>query len=497
MLTVLGVVIGFVISYRASSGYDRYWMGRTCWSDVIRNARSISRLVWFHVPPRLTPKTQEETDAGKANRSAKEMNKVMAEKRMALDLVEGFAVALKHHIRGELGIYYEDLYHLIRPLHDHHHNTHLDVGRSTAIQSPRKAQRIASSPPMPQPRVSPAHSPSPDADAPDPIVPAINAYGTFTPPVATPSRTPASTLHHHHHHAKRRRSTSASSRSSTSSSASSVSAHRPLLPSTMPDGDDGIVSKVSGDLIPFASFYHAIRRYYTGQRLPLEVLPPDIQNLGENADEEDGGVQRKWGGPVYSTRQVHWANKAHGKHRPRVAGGGENLPLEILRCLSEWCSVLEDRGTVPGTTMGAMIAYISNFEESMAALEKILTTPLPFTVWLYLFFLPFQLVGQFGWYTIPGVGIAAFIYLGFLAAGEEIEQPFGYDENDLDLDLFCAEVIHADIAHLKSSPCLNAYFPGPHRPTYPVHRRSLTLVEATELVGTEEDEGEEIPGLAA
>jgi len=47
------------------------------------------------------------------------------------------------------------------------------------------------------------------------------------------------------------------------------------------------------------------------------------------------------------------------------------------------------------------------------------------TVWIYLFFLPFQLVDDFGWYTIPGVAIAAFIYLGFLAAGDEIEQPFG------------------------------------------------------------------------
>ena len=44
---------------------------------------------------------------------------------------------------------------------------------------------------------------------------------------------------------------------------------------------------------------------------------------------------------------------------------------------------------------------------------------------IYLFFLPFQLVDQFGYYTIPGVGIAAFIYLGLIAAGEEIEQPFG------------------------------------------------------------------------
>jgi ion channel-forming bestrophin family protein len=47
------------------------------------------------------------------------------------------------------------------------------------------------------------------------------------------------------------------------------------------------------------------------------------------------------------------------------------------------------------------------------------------TVWVYLFFLPFQLLDQFYWYSIFGVAIAAFIYLGFLAAGEEIEQPFG------------------------------------------------------------------------
>lgn len=57
-------------------------------------------------------------------------------------------------------------------------------------------------------------------------------------------------------------------------------------------------------------------------------------------------------------------------------------------------------------------------------------------VWIYLFLLPFQLVGQFGWYTIPGVGIAAFFYIGFLAAGEEIEQPFGeYSQCSLNTQL--------------------------------------------------------------
>jgi len=60
------------------------------------------------------------------------------------------------------------------------------------------------------------------------------------------------------------------------------------------------------------------------------------------------------------------------------------------------------------------------------------------TVWIYLFFLPFQLVSEFGYYTIPGVAIAAFIYLGFIAAGEEIEQPFG-------------AVLHVLFMRLKSS----------------------------------------------
>jgi len=64
-------------------------MGRTAWGDVVRNARTLSRLIWFHVPLRLTPKTADEISSGKVNRPVSELNKVMAEKRMAMDLIEG------------------------------------------------------------------------------------------------------------------------------------------------------------------------------------------------------------------------------------------------------------------------------------------------------------------------------------------------------------------------------------------------------------------------
>lgn len=56
-----------------------------------------------------------------------------------------------------------------------------------------------------------------------------------------------------------------------------------------------------------------------------------------------GGVARMSG--EEGARQ---ASEMGRKHRPRVAGQGENLPLDALRFLSDWTAVLEERGTVPG-----------------------------------------------------------------------------------------------------------------------------------------------------
>ena len=52
---------------------------------------------------------------------------------------------------------------------------------------------------------------------------------------------------------------------------------------------------------------------------------------------------------------------------------------------------------------------------------------------VYTWALPFQLVTTLGWVTIPAVAVVAFIFIGFLVAGEEIENPFGFDRNDLNV----------------------------------------------------------------
>lgn len=93
-LDLIGIVIGFVLSYRASSGYNLYWSGRSYWSDIIRDTRTLGRLIWFHIPLRFLPLN----DGGKS--SPEIIETVMYEKHVALDLLIGFSVALKHYLRG-------------------------------------------------------------------------------------------------------------------------------------------------------------------------------------------------------------------------------------------------------------------------------------------------------------------------------------------------------------------------------------------------------------
>ena len=51
--------------------------------------------------------------------------------------------------------------------------------------------------------------------------------------------------------------------------------------------------------------------------------------------------------------------------------------------------------------------------------------------------LPFQLVSTLGWWTGAIVSLISFTLLGIEEIGIEIENPFGYDANDLPLDAIC------------------------------------------------------------
>ncbi|KAF5364958.1 hypothetical protein D9758_008138 [Tetrapyrgos nigripes] len=65
--------------------------------------------------------------------------------------------------------------------------------------------------------------------------------------------------------------------------------------------------------------------------------------------------------------------------------------------------------------------------------------------------LPAQIYATLKWMTIPATCVLTFIFFGFLVAGEEIENPFGYDKNDLNLDHFTRNIIRNELQALTST----------------------------------------------
>jgi len=107
-----------------------------------------------------------------------------------------------------------------------------------------------------------------------------------------------------------------------------------------------------------------------------------------------------------------------------------------------------------------LISSINQLQDALTGLERILTTPIPFSysihLWLvtiiYCLALPLQIWPTLKFVTIPATGTLAFVLFGFLVAGEEIENPFGYDLNDLNMDHFTHNIIRAELHALTSFP---------------------------------------------
>ena len=139
-----------------------------------------------------------------------------------------------------------------------------------------------------------------------------------------------------------------------------------------------------------------------------------------------------------------------------------NLPLEILGYLSSYVEEIAANGQMKSTVLQSQVMNsLASLTDSCGNLERVLTTPLPIgynilisqIVLIYIYLLPFQLIGQLGWITIPGTVAAAYIILGIATIGDELENPFGNDVNDLPLDSYCAE-LQREIDTLMSTPVL-------------------------------------------
>ncbi|KIW17557.1 hypothetical protein PV08_04751 [Exophiala spinifera] len=104
LLTITGFVVSLALSFRSTTAYERYMEGRKYWAQLIVTSRNLARLIWIHASERHNVSE----DQGKAD---------LLGKLTALNLINAFAVALKHHLRFEPSVEYPDLQPLVAHLH--------------------------------------------------------------------------------------------------------------------------------------------------------------------------------------------------------------------------------------------------------------------------------------------------------------------------------------------------------------------------------------------
>ncbi|CAK9787420.1 hypothetical protein CC85DRAFT_289581 [Cutaneotrichosporon oleaginosum] len=329
MITVLGMLLGLTISYRTSSAYEKYTEGRKMWAQIITATRNWARMVWIHCPDSL----QAEPIEDPAER-ARDEARALIEKKTVVQLGLAFAVAVKHYLRDEPGIYYEDLYHLV----------------------------------------------------------------SFIPTLSFPS--------------------------GITTEYANIAPNLPMLS--------------AGPIRPHA---HRQATDDSSKSDPIVLCPAENPIKFSFTD-------------LWPSR---WKKHTH-KLNP-MTGDDMDVPLKIITFMSSWLAAVQKRKVIDPSTTTNLMLPLSQLNDALAALERILTTPIPWSYnahiyemsWIYCLALPFQLWdSKLKWVTVPATVITAYFVLGYASIAEEIENPFGLEKNDLNLHFFCQEIIAKELDAITS-----------------------------------------------
>ncbi|THU99393.1 UPF0187-domain-containing protein [Dendrothele bispora CBS 962.96] len=107
VVPLLSVVVGLILVFRNGTSYDRYWEGRKSFASMTSNIRNLSRLLWINVAP---PPTDEQPAHAKGKTPTNDLSahQLRRKKIYVLRLCLSFAFAVKHYLRGEDGIDWND-----------------------------------------------------------------------------------------------------------------------------------------------------------------------------------------------------------------------------------------------------------------------------------------------------------------------------------------------------------------------------------------------------
>jgi len=135
----------------------------------------------------------------------------------------------------------------------------------------------------------------------------------------------------------------------------------------------------------------------------------------------------------------------------RADGGSssnDHQPVVIVHEIYDWLASHKANGKIDGDELRIIDMELAKLLEVCGACERIARTPIVRSyrifarqcILLFLMTLPWGIISDFGWWTIPLSTITAYFMIGMEVVAEHVEEPFGLDEDDLDLEGLCKTI---------------------------------------------------------
>jgi len=120
----------------------------------------------------------------------------------------------------------------------------------------------------------------------------------------------------------------------------------------------------------------------------------------------------------------------------------KHIPNQVAALLMRQTNQMLEEKQISGEQLLFLNAELQSFTEICGACERIKNTPIPYSysvfikkfIQFYVATLPFGFVFNLGYLVIPIVGFIFYVLASLELIAEEIEEPFGADENDLPLE---------------------------------------------------------------
>ncbi len=126
----------------------------------------------------------------------------------------------------------------------------------------------------------------------------------------------------------------------------------------------------------------------------------------------------------------------------------KHIPNQVAKLMIDHINDCYTQNKIDGNQLIVLNAEMQSFSDICGACERIKNTPIPFSysvfikkfIFFYVMTLPFGYVFILGYYVIPVVAFIFYVLASLEMIAEEIEDPFGNDDNDVPTGKIAANI---------------------------------------------------------